>query len=136
LKALKKLSRSKNKVLREGKIVEILGEDVTVEDIVYLNAGDIIKAVSSAASGLVCLYSVYEGSSAPVATGFTGRGVWSSGSTYAVNDIVTTNAGTYLALQASTNQDPATETAYWMFLQGVSASALPSQSGQTVAVAR
>lgn len=98
---------------------------------VNLNAGDVIKAVSSAVSGLVCLYSVYEGSSAPVATGFTGRGVWSSGSTYAVNDIVTTAAGTYLALQASTNKDPATETAYWMFLQGVSASALPSQSGQT-----
>jgi hypothetical protein len=98
---------------------------------VNLNAGDVIKAVSSASSGLVCLYSVYEGSSAPVATGFTGRGVWSSGSTYAVNDIVTTNAGTYLALQAGTNKDPATQTAYWMFLQGVSASALPSQSGQT-----
>lgn len=98
---------------------------------VNMNAGDSVRAVSSAASGLVCLFSVYEGSAAPVATGFTGRGVWSSGSTYAVNDIVSvTGSGTYLALQASTNQDPTTATSFWMFLEGISASALPVQTSQ------
>jgi hypothetical protein len=98
---------------------------------VNLNAGDTISAASSAASGLVCLFSVYEGSAAPVAIGFTGRGIWDSGSTYAVNDIATvTGSGTYLALQPSTNQDPTTETAFWMFLEGISASALPVQTSQ------
>jgi hypothetical protein len=77
------------------------------------------------------LFSVYEGSAAPVAIGFTGRGIWDSGSTYAVNDIATvTGSGTYLALQPSTNQDPTTATAFWMFLEGISASALPVQTSQ------
>lgn len=98
---------------------------------INMNAGDYIQATSSASSGLVCLFSAYEGSAAPVATGFTARGVWSSASTYAVNDIVTVvGTGTYLAIQASTNQNPTSATAYWMFLEGVSASALPSQAGQ------
>jgi hypothetical protein len=101
---------------------------------INMNAGDYITATSSAASGLVALFSAYEGSATPVAIGFTGRGAWSSSSTYAVNDIVTvTGSGTYLALQASTNQNPTTATAYWMFLEGIAApagSSLPSQTGQ------
>lgn len=44
--------------------------------------------------------------------------VWSSASTYAAGDLryysnSTTEGETYLALQASTNQNPATETSYW-----------------------
>ncbi len=98
---------------------------------INMNAGDYIQAISSASSGIVCLFSAYEGSAAPVATGFTARGVWSSASTYAINDIVTVvGTGTYLAIQASTNQNPTSATAYWMFLEGISASALPSQAGQ------
>ena len=97
---------------------------------INLNAGDAVKAISSAASGMVCLYSTYEDGATPVASGFTARGVWSSGSTYAANDIVSvTGSGTYVAIQASTNQDPTTETAYWMYLEGISASALPVQAG-------
>lgn len=97
---------------------------------VNMNAGDTISALASA-SGIVCLFSVYEGSAAPVAIGFTGRGIWASGSSYSTNDIVTVaGSGTYLALQASTNQNPTTATSFWMFLEGISASALPAQSGQ------
>lgn len=97
---------------------------------INLNAGDAVKAISSTASGMVCLYSTYEDGATPVASGFTARGTWSSGSTYAANDIVSvTGSGTYVAIQASTNQNPTTETAYWMFLEGISASALPVQAG-------
>ncbi len=97
---------------------------------VNMNAGDTISALASA-SGIVCLFSVYEGSAAPVAIGFTGRGIWASGSSYSTNDIVTVaGSGTYLALQPSVGQNPTSASAYWMFLEGISASALPSQSGQ------
>lgn len=82
---------------------------------INLNAGDYIVAVGSGA-GIVALYSSYEGSSTPAAVGFTGRGTWSSGSTYAANDVVTYNSNSYLAIQASTNQNPASATAYWMVL--------------------
>jgi len=98
---------------------------------INLAAADSIQAVSSAATGIVCLFSVFEGSAAPVAIGFTGRGEWSNVSSYLVNDIATvTGSGTFLALAESTNQDPTSNTAAWMFLEGISASALPPQSGQ------
>lgn len=81
-----------------------------------VNAGDIIKVAASALSTLVALYSVYEGSNPPVAVGFTPRGTWSSVANYVTNDVVTRSNNSYLALQASTNQDPATATSYWMQL--------------------
>ena len=81
-----------------------------------VNAGDIIKVAASALSTLVALYSVYEGSNPPVAVGFTPRGTWSSVANYATNDVVTRSGNSYLALQASTNEDPATASAYWMQL--------------------
>lgn len=82
---------------------------------INLNAGDYIIAFASGA-GVVALYSSYEGSATPVSVGFTGRGTWSSASTYAVNDVVTYNSNSYLAIQAGTNQTPNTATAYWMVL--------------------
>jgi hypothetical protein len=81
-----------------------------------VNAGDYIQASASSGSAIVCLYSVYEGSAAAVAVGFTPRGTWSSGSTYATNDVVTVSGTSYLAIQASTNQNPTSATAYWMVL--------------------
>lgn len=81
-----------------------------------VNAGDYIQAVASTGSAIVCLYSVYEGSAAAAAVGFTPRGAWSSGSTYAVNDVVSLSGSSYLAIQASTNQNPSTATAYWLVL--------------------
>jgi hypothetical protein len=59
---------------------------------------------------------VYEGSAVAAAVGFTPRGAWGSGSTYAVNDVVSLSGSSYLAIQASTNQNPATQTAYWLVL--------------------
>ena len=81
-----------------------------------VNAGDIIKIAASSLSTLVALYSVYEGSNPPVAVGFTPRGTWSSVANYVTNDVVTLSGNSYLALQASTNQDPTTATSYWMEL--------------------
>lgn len=83
---------------------------------INVNAGDYIQAVASTGSAIVCFYSVYEGSAAAAAVGFTPRGAWSSGSTYAVNDVVSLSGSSYLAIQASTNQNPATQTAYWLVL--------------------
>jgi hypothetical protein len=59
---------------------------------------------------------VYEGSAVAAAVGFTPRGAWGSGSTYAVNDVVSLSGSSYLAIQASTNQNPSTQTAYWLVL--------------------
>jgi hypothetical protein len=84
---------------------------------INLNAGDKIIASASTGSAIVCLYSAYEGSAAPVAVGFTPRGAWSSGASYVTNDVVSyTNGSSYLAIQASTNQQPNTQTAYWLLL--------------------
>jgi hypothetical protein len=81
-----------------------------------VNAADVIKASASSGSAIVCLYSVYEGSAPAVAVGFTPRGAYSSGATYATNDVVSYNGSSYLALQASTAQQPDTATSYWMIL--------------------
>ena len=83
---------------------------------INVNAGDLIQAAASTGSAIVCFYSVYEGSAAAAAVGFTPRGAWGSGSTYAVNDVVSLSGSSYLAIQASTNQNPATQTAYWLVL--------------------
>lgn len=84
---------------------------------INLNAGDKIIASASAGTTIVCLYSAYEGSAAPVAVGFTPRGAWSSGASYVTNDVVSyTNGSSYLAIQSSTNQQPDTQTAYWLLL--------------------
>lgn len=83
---------------------------------INVNAGDYIQAAASTGSALVCFYSVYEGSAAAAAVGFTPRGAWSSGSSYAVNDVVSLSGSSYLAIQASTNQNPSTQTAYWLVL--------------------
>lgn len=78
--------------------------------------GDKIIASASANSSIVCDYGAYENSATPAAVGFTPEGTWSSGSTYQTNDVVSYNGSSYLAIQASTNQNPASATAYWMVL--------------------
>lgn len=100
-----------------------------------LAVGDKIIASASANSSIVVDYGVYENSATPAAVGFTGRGAWSSATSYVVNDVVTRNNNSYLAIQAGTNQDPATATAYWMLLaaQGASGavSSITAGSGLT-----
>jgi hypothetical protein len=84
---------------------------------VDVNAGDIIRASASTGSAIVCVYSAYENAATPAATGFTPRGAWSSGASYVRNDTVSyTNGNSYVAIQASTNQQPDTQTAYWQIL--------------------
>ncbi len=85
-----------------------------------LAVGDKIIAVASANSALVVDYGVYEKTTTPAAVGFTPRGAWSSVATYATNDVVSYNNSSYIAIQASTNQQPDTQTAYWVLsaLQG------------------
>lgn len=83
---------------------------------INVNASDYIQAAASTGSAIVCLYSVYEGSAPAVAVGFTPRGAWSSVATYAINDVVSYNGTSYLALLAGTNQQPDTATTYWMIL--------------------
>lgn len=81
---------------------------------INLPAGAYIEALASANSTITVVASVYEGST--VAIGFNLMGTWSSATTYAANDVVTLNGTSYAAIQASTNQNPATATAYWMVL--------------------
>jgi hypothetical protein len=83
---------------------------------INVNAGDYIQAAASTGSALVCFYSVYEGSAAAAAVGFTPRGAWNSGASYAINDVVSLSGSSYLAIQAGTNQNPSTQTAYWLVL--------------------
>jgi hypothetical protein len=102
---------------------------------INLNAGDKIIASASTGSAIVCLYSAYEGSAAPVAVGFTPRGAWSSGASYVTNDVVSyTNGSSYLAIQASTNQQPDTQTAYWLLLAAKGDTGAGDVTGQASSV--
>ena len=100
-----------------------------------VNAGDYIQAVASTGSAIVCLYSTYEGTATAAAVGFTPRGAWASGSTYAVNDVVSyTDGSSYLAIQASTNQNPSTQTAYWLVLAAKGATGSGDVTGPSASV--
>lgn len=101
---------------------------------INLNAGDKIIASASTGSAIVCLYSAYEGSATPVAVGFTPRGAWSSGASYATNDVVSLSGSSYLAIQASTNQNPATQTAYWLLLASKGDTGAGDVTGQASSV--
>jgi len=84
---------------------------------INLGAADKIIASAGTGSALVANYSVFENSATPASTGFTGRGTWSSSANYVANDVVSaSNGNSYLAIQASSNQDPTTATQYWQVL--------------------
>ena len=90
--------------------------EYTFPKVLTLAGADKIQATASASSGLVAYYSVSE-STASVSLGFSPRGIWSSSSNYVKNDIVSaSNGNSYVASQASSNQDPTTATAYWTLL--------------------
>lgn len=44
---------------------------------------------------------------------FNWRGAWSSSTAYAVDDVVSLSGSSYISIQAGTNQNPSTATAYW-----------------------
>lgn len=84
---------------------------------INLASADKIIASASSGSSIVANYSVFENSSTPATTGFTPRGTWSSSANYVANDVVSaSNGNSYLAIQAGSNQNPATATAYWQVL--------------------
>lgn len=58
-------------------------------------------------------------------TSFTWRNAWSNSTAYAVNDAVQYNGSSYVSIQAGTNQQPDTATAYWSLMaqQGATGSA-------------
>lgn len=82
-----------------------------------LEAGDKIVMVASAADALTASGTFTFSAATPAAVGFTPLGEWSDVATYAINDVVSLSGTSYISLQnGSTNQDPETETAYWMVL--------------------
>jgi hypothetical protein len=89
---------------------------------ISLEAGDKIIMTSSSANNLLVTGTFTYSASTPAAVGFTPRGPWDSGATYDTNDIVSKNFNSYVAIQESTNQDPETQTAYWMLSAGRGAS--------------
>ena len=44
------------------------------------------------------------------------RGSWNNATAYSVDDIVVRNNQSYISIQAGTNQDPATASAYWTLM--------------------
>lgn len=85
---------------------------------ISLEAGDKVIGLGSAANDIVLSGTFTYTASTPAATGFNPRGPWDSGATYQANDVVSKNFNSYLAIQESTNQDPETQTAYWMLSAG------------------
>ena len=57
------------------------------------------------------IFSVVRGATGAV--GMTWQGAWSGLTAYALRDAVSLDGSSYVCIQANTNQDPATETAYW-----------------------
>jgi hypothetical protein len=53
------------------------------------------------------------GATGPTGPGFTWKGIYSSATAYAVNDVVGYSGKAYINIQAGTNQQPDTATAYW-----------------------
>ena len=44
---------------------------------------------------------------------FNWKGPWSSGTTYAIDDVVSHSGSSYISIQAGSNQNPASASAYW-----------------------
>lgn len=89
---------------------------------INLQAGDYIQVSCDAGSAVCAEGSYYSASSStPVASGFNPKGAWASGTTYAVNDVVTVTGnanpalnGSYLSRVAgNVNHDPTTSPTYW-----------------------
>jgi hypothetical protein len=81
---------------------------------VNVSAGDRVLA-SAASNGTVrALANAYVDAATPVAVGFTPRGTWLVGSSYAVNDVVEFDGSSYIARVANTGSQP--PSANWMLM--------------------
>lgn len=81
---------------------------------ISLQPGDHLDVVADG-TGVNLLWSIDQDTGVnPVATGFVIRGSYSNVASYSACDIVFNSTTSYVAIQNSTNKDPATQTAYWM----------------------
>lgn len=83
---------------------------------ISLKAGDKIVMIAAEDGALTASGTFTHSGATPAAVGFTGRGEWSDSSIYVRNDVVEVGGASYLALQGSTNENPETQTAFWMLL--------------------
>ena len=97
--------------------IEIQGKEKMAWDKpIVLQPGDYLNVVADL-SGVNLLWSVDSDTGAnPVASGFVVRGTHSNVTAYSALDVVLKSGSSYVAIQNNTNQDPITQTAYWMLL--------------------
>jgi len=65
--------------------------------------------------------------------GFTPKGAWSSSTTYTINDMVTYNGSSYIAIAGGANQNPASASSYWTVLAQAGSSGV--STGKSIAMA-
>ena len=63
------------------------------------------------------------------ADGFRYQGQWSSGTAYAVGDVVEYNSGSYVARTAHSNQTPSAGSTYWQTISAPGAAGGPGPAG-------
>ena len=61
--------------------------------------------------------------------GFNYRGTWSSGTSYAVGDVVVYSDASYVSRTSHSGQTPATSTTYWQLISGPGSSGGPGPAG-------
>ena len=88
-----------------GQVVPLSGQFVWPKPI-NLSSGDQVIAVAGSASTIIATASVYYNTGVGSIAGFNPKGVWSNVATYAVNDIVTLNGSSYIAVASNTNSQP------------------------------
>lgn len=84
----------------------------------FLQPGDEIRALPDAAGAVVAAVThAVTTASTPIAKGFTPRGTYAAGTTYATNDLVTFNGLPYVSrVDGNVGNQPDTATAFWMNL--------------------
>ncbi|PZR35780.1 hypothetical protein [Caulobacter segnis] len=109
------------------------GLDKTWGKPIALQPGDYISAKGDA-TGVTVVFSLDEDTgSTPVAQGFTPRGVYAAGSTYAVNDVVTDGAASYISLVAANQGNtPSSSPTKWMLLAAQGAQGPAGANGTTL----
>ena len=71
---------------------------------------------SASATGLVALVSSFQNASTPAAVGFTPRGEYSSGTTYAINDVVSNGGSSFISQFAGNLNRGTSNSSAWLTL--------------------
>tara|TARA_R110002020_G_scaffold287166_2_gene502652 strand:+ start:53 stop:970 length:918 start_codon:yes stop_codon:yes gene_type:complete len=82
---------------------------------VNLASGDKINA-SASGTGLIALVSSFQNASTPAAVGFTPRGEYSSGTTYAINDVVSNDGSSFISQFAGNLNRGTSNSSAWLTL--------------------